>query len=241
MSFAQLSKYPSDPEVPSNRHVRPKFHHRCTMDRLREGSGRPPSFPMSRKVSKDRKSIFRELGLDTDEPRGPYSSEREFTEITGLASPTSTHVPETGDDNRSGDGKGITERQPTEHEGQDDRYGFPQSPSSQSTSQGPWYSKLPQVRRPRIKTASSAPPPSLSTITKLSTIALLIAVLLPGFSYYHSRGTVSPSVADAGPTVAGPVLDLRADSLAGVSRRWPHQGECFNPQRRSQNRCLPRL
>jgi hypothetical protein len=190
---------------------------------------------MSRKVSKDRKSIFREMGLDTDEPHGPYSSEREFTEITGLASPTSTHVPETGDDKASGDGKAITERQPTEHKEQDDRYEFPQSPSSQSTLQGPWYSKLPRVRRPRIKTASSAPPPSLSTITKLSTIALLIAVLLPGFSYHQSRGAVSPSVADAGLTVAGPVLELKADGHTGVCRRWGHQGECFSPHKRRQN------
>ncbi|KAL2130363.1 hypothetical protein VTI74DRAFT_6567 [Chaetomium olivicolor] len=225
MPYVQLPKSSSDPEIPTSCPPRPRFHHRCTNDRIREGSGRPPSFSMSSKITKGRKSVFRELGLDADEPRGPSLSEQAFNELMGLTSPTSIHAPESGNDNASGDGKSDTERQ-QQQQGQDDRDQFPQSPTSPSTSQRPWYSRLSRVRCPRIKTVSSAPPPSLSTITRLSSIALLIAVLLPGFSYYQGGGEPAPTVADAGvihtkPT--GPVLETRAGSPTNVCKRWAHQ------------------
>ena len=84
---------------------------------------------MSGKIAKERKSIFRELGLDTDQPSGPYSSEHDFGELTGLTSPTSTHAPEPGNDNASDDGRGEMERRQTQ-QGQDDRA----EPRSEPTS-----------------------------------------------------------------------------------------------------------
>lgn len=197
---------------------------------------------MSRKFCKDRKSIFKELDLDTDEPSGPYATEQEFAELTGLASPTSTQGPEPTDDNAS-DGDG---RRETEAEAEEDRQQTQQADAENEQQQlepnpqrqPPWYARLPRVRRPRIRTVSSAPPPSLSTLSRVSTIALLIAVLLPGFSsYYKGRETVSPVVADAGviretPRTSGPVLESiverREESPTRVCRRWAHQGESPN-------------
>ncbi|KAK4035008.1 hypothetical protein C8A01DRAFT_48726 [Parachaetomium inaequale] len=232
MPYVQLPKSCSAPEIPPSRPGRPRFHHRCTEDRIREGSGRPPSFSMSGKIAKERKSIFRELGLDTDQPSGPYSSEHEFGELTGLASPTSTHAPGPGNDNTSDDGDGEMEGQQTQ-QGQDDRAEPRSEPASPSAAQRPWYARLPRVRRPRIKTVSSAPPPSMSTITRLSSIALLIAVLLPGFSYYNGREEAVPNLADAGvintkAAEASPVLGPRADSPTDVCKRWAHQTAQLN-------------
>jgi hypothetical protein len=184
---------------------------------------------MSGKIAKERRSIFRELGLDTDQPSGPYSSEHDFGELTGLASPTSTHAAEPGNDDASDDGEHEMARRQTEH-GQDGRAEPRSEPTSPSTAQRPWYARLPRVRRPRIKTVSSAPPPSMSTITRLSSIALLIAVLVPGFSYYNGREEAAPNLAGAGvintkAAEASPVLELRADSPTDVCKRWAHQGE----------------
>ncbi|CAP65408.1 uncharacterized protein PODANS_6_9110 [Podospora anserina S mat+] len=225
MAVGQLPKSSSDPEISSTRPARPKFHHRCTNDRIREGSGTPPLFfSMTGKIRKDRKSVFREVGLDTEEPNGPYFSEHEFGEITGLASPTSTHRPDTAQGNTSDDGKDDTEqRQP-----RDER---DEAESPTSPSQKPWYSRLTPGRRPRVRTASSAPPPSVSSFTRLSTIALLIAVVIPAFSYYKGAEEVAPLAgADAGVIYyrdmkPGPILETRADSPTKACKRWAHQSE----------------
>jgi len=72
----------------------------------------------------------------------------------------------------------------------------------------------------------------MSTITRLSSIALLIAVLLPGFRYYHGREEISPNVADAGvihttAAEARPVLERR-NSPTNVCKRWAHQAAQLN-------------
>ncbi|KAK4126410.1 hypothetical protein N657DRAFT_679342 [Parathielavia appendiculata] len=196
---------------------------------------------MSTKISKNRKSVFTELGLDTDTPSGHFSNEPEFTELTGLTSPTSTHAPESANnDNESDDGRGEMERRQTQQR-QDNQDESRTDPTSPSTSQRPWYARMgslrvSRVRRPRIKTVSSAPPPSMSTITRLSSFALLIAVLLPGFSYYQGREEVTANVAGAGvthPTAAeaAPVLEPRASSDSNpalVCKRWAHQSAQLN-------------
>jgi len=194
---------------------------------------------MSTKISKHRKSVFRELGLDTDAPTGPLPSEQEFTELTGVASPISNHTPESanGNDNEnenenentSDDGRGEMERLQTRQR-QDDNDESRADPTSPSTSQRSWYSRLGRVRRPRIRTVSSAPPPNMSTITRLSSFALLIAVLLPGYSYYNGRHEVAPNFADAGvihttAAEAAPVLEVRDSSPTKVCKRWAHQSE----------------
>ncbi|EAQ87800.1 hypothetical protein CHGG_04419 [Chaetomium globosum CBS 148.51] len=196
MPYTQLPKACSDPEIPPGHPGRPRFHHRCTEDRLREGLGRPPSFSMSNKIAKERKSIFKELGLDTNQPKEFISNEKDYGETKGLASPASIHAPESANRNADDAGRRETARRLTH--GEEDGRVEPQSePASPSPSQRPWYSRLPRVRRPRIKSVSSAPP-SMSTITRLSSVALLIAVLLPGFSYYQSREETASNLAEAG-------------------------------------------
>lgn len=229
MPLAPLQKSSSEPEIPSCRPVRPKFHHRCTDDRIREGFGRPPSFSMSSKITRDRKSVFRELGLDTDEPSASYSSEHEFSELNGLSSPTDIQTPERSETGTSNRRETEVSETRTEQQREVDE-------SEQTTPKSTkWYLKLTTPgRRPRIKTVSSAPPPSLFTFTGLSAIVLLIAVVLPGFSYYKSREEAVLGAADAGviPNTSGPsgpVLELRAESPTRACKRWAHHSELSIP------------
>lgn len=53
--------------LPISRPIRPKFNSRLTSDRLREGSLiTTRSFITASTITKDRKSVFREVGLDDD-------------------------------------------------------------------------------------------------------------------------------------------------------------------------------
>lgn len=226
MPYVQLPKSCSDPEIPPGRPGRPQFHHRCTEDRLREGLGRPPSLSMSNKIAKERKSIFKELGLDTDRSKESTPNEQSG-ELEELASTASTCAPESAHRNVDDGGQNETARRPTRQEG-GGRVEPQSEPTSPEPSQRPWYSRLPRVRRPRIKSVSSAPP-SMSTITRLSSIALLIAILLPGFSYYQSREEAAPTLAEAGviqttAAESSPILE-RENTPTEVCKRWAHQGE----------------
>lgn len=233
----------SDPEIDTHSTrrppIRPKFHHKYTNDRIREGSGTPPTFSMFSKIKKDRKSVFKELGLDDDEPSPRYTSEHEFGYITGLSSPTTastTHrsrarrvAVDVSDSDGDGDDRRSECEKPRaeEREEQQSESESTRSPTTPSSSSKPWYAKLAPGRRPRIKTVASAPPSTMSS--RLSTTALLIAVVLPAFSYYNGRAQVSLSGADAGvirSTTGSPIpaLETRADSPTDVCARWAHQG-----------------
>ncbi|KAL2019273.1 hypothetical protein VTK56DRAFT_9817 [Thermocarpiscus australiensis] len=186
---------------------------------------------MPTKIAKDRRSVFSELGLDTDRPTGPYSSEQEFSELTGLPSPTSPRAPESANDNAGEDRMSDSGRQ--SQQGKGDPVAPTHQQTSTATSKMPWYSRLGCGRRPRIRTISSAPPPSQFSLTRLSAIALLIAVVLPGFRIYKSGEEVSPNTADAGvirnkPRAPGAQLDPRAESPTNVCRRWAHQTAQLN-------------
>ncbi|KAK4100769.1 hypothetical protein N658DRAFT_426893 [Parathielavia hyrcaniae] len=200
---------------------------------------------MSTKINKPRKSIFTELGLDadtdTDSPSGHFrfatsGGQEDLAELTVLASRTTTHTsePESAnhDDNGSDDGRDImnkSERQQMQQKSlqkEDEHEKSQADPTAPSSLQKPWSARLgslkgkssTRTRRPRIQTASSAPPPSMSTITRLSSLALFIAVLLPGLGYRRGHGDEATSnVADAGVThttaaEAAPVLEPRASS-----------------------------
>ncbi|KAK4226733.1 hypothetical protein QBC38DRAFT_365818 [Podospora fimiseda] len=231
----QLPKSSSDPEISLThpRPVRPKFHHRCTNDRLREGSQSVLFLSsMSGKIRKDRKSVFKELGLDTDQPNGPYASEHEFGEITGLASPASTFSP--NQENASDDGKSETGGNQNRDQGEQNQNDSARSPASPSRSSRPWYSRLTPSRRPKVRAVSSAPPPSVSSFSRVSMIALLIAVVLPAFSFYNGDEKVAlAGVAEAGVISgrmedSGPFLEPRADSPTKVCKRWAHQSAHLN-------------
>ncbi|KAK3294555.1 uncharacterized protein B0H64DRAFT_190180 [Chaetomium fimeti] len=168
MSYAQPPKSCSNPEISPGRPDRPRFHHRCTEDRIREGLERPPSFSMSSKLAKERKSIFKELGLDTTRPKEPTSNEKEGSEPKRLASPANARAPDSGNDNANGNGQ-LGEARQTTHQKEDGRVEPQSEPTSPSSSQRPWYSRLPRVRRPKMKTVSSAPP-SMSTLAEAGVI-----------------------------------------------------------------------
>ncbi|KAK5653939.1 hypothetical protein OQA88_7864 [Cercophora sp. LCS_1] len=238
MSFVNSSKCPSDPELPPRPAARPRFHHQNTNDRIRESSDRPNSFHIVSKIKKDRKSVFKEIGLDSDEPALSYSSEREFGEITGLAPPRTPPYASASEraaqDTESDDGRSDPDKPLVqEQEQRQDEDESIRSPTSPSSSQKPWYSRLTPTRRPKIRTAATAPPPSMGGLSRLSTLALLIAIVLPGFSYYNGRQTVSLNGADAGviqqrPKGFGPVLENRADSPIQACKRWSQQTALLN-------------
>ncbi|KAK1755873.1 hypothetical protein QBC47DRAFT_446315 [Echria macrotheca] len=240
MTFVNVSRPPSDPESssPKTPPPRPKFHHQNTNDRIREGSQRPVSFHMISKIKKDRKSVFRELGLDSDD----YPNYKEFGELTGLATPPTTprivrFVTERETESRfntereteSDDGRSeIGNPSKSEPEREPETQHSPTSPTSQK-----WYSRLTPGRRPKIRTVASAPPPGMSSFSRISTVVLLIAVVLPAFSYYNGRETVSLNGADAGviqqrPKGFGPVLETRADSPTQICKRWSQQTAQLN-------------
>ncbi|KAI0125531.1 kelch domain-containing protein [Xylariales sp. AK1849] len=161
-------------------------------------------------IQKGRKSIFRELGLGEDEredqqkdqhKRSESSDEKEFGEITGLASePTS----------------------PIEGGRGEDRDG--------SKKKTRWLSRLASARRPRIKSPAGALPSTMSAMHRFTLIALLIAIVLPAIRYNNGRKKVDISGADAGVIRRAPdvVLEDRADSPVDVCRRWAHQSAILN-------------
>lgn len=166
--------------------------------------------------------MFKELGLDTD-GHTAYTNgltDKEFAKLTGLASADTDRSSE-HDSEPPGGSEGRRRQEP---QGADNQNVSPQSQSTLNSK--PWYSKLVAPRRPRIKTSASAPPPTMSTFTKLSSVALFVAVLLPGFSYYNGRENAPANGADAGVINRNvkPVLDIRADGSTDVCKRWSQQG-----------------
>ncbi|KAK0627584.1 hypothetical protein B0T14DRAFT_493646 [Immersiella caudata] len=238
---ANLSKCASEPDIPLRPPVRPNFHHRNTDDRIREGSGRPLSIHMISKIRKDRKSVFKELGLDTTDLN--YTpDEKVFGEITGLSStPSSAEGTKRevrfggGIETESDDGRGDTSG--GEQQRQEEEAGGltePTTPTSAVSASQKWYSRFSPGRRPKIRAAASAAPPGMAGMSRITTIALLIAVVLPGFGYFNGRSEkVVVSGADAGviqqrPKGFGPVLDTRAPSPTKVCKRWSQQTALLN-------------
>ncbi|KAB5572591.1 hypothetical protein GE09DRAFT_1269550 [Coniochaeta sp. 2T2.1] len=226
-----VSQPEPDSEISFSPPVRPKFHHHNTNDRLRESSSRPPSFSMISNIRKDRRSMFKELGLDTD-GHTTYTNgiiDKEFAELTGLASASTDRTSESNSERAPrGDGRPQDAQSPRGINNNNNQDASPQSATS--TGSKPWYSRLVTGRRPRIKTAASAPPPTMTTFTRLSSVALLIAVVLPGFSYYNGREKVPLNGADAGVinrNTMRPVLETRADSPTDVCKRWSQQDNNF--------------
>ena len=224
MSFAKLPHSSAAPDLNNKRSssaspARPKFNSHRTCDRLREGSSFPPTaFAMASKLKKDRKSIFKEVGLDDD-----------FSDDSAPSSPVPAH-PYRGSISTSHDKELETGRRDSHYNAttskDEDRVSDPDehSPTRESFQQRrssrPWYARLsPGQRRPRVKTASSAPPPTVSSLQRLAMIALLIAVVFPAFSYNNGRQTVQINGADAG------VIARRDTSPVNVCTRWSHQGQ----------------
>ncbi|KAH6648411.1 hypothetical protein BKA67DRAFT_594029 [Truncatella angustata] len=102
--------------------------------------------------------------------------------------------------------------------------------SDESKSRARWLSIITQVKRPKIKAAASAPPSTVPSLHRMTTIALLIAVIIPAISYNNGRKKVEMSGADAGVIRKAPgvILEDRADSPTDVCLRWAQQSAMLN-------------
>ncbi|KAF4777573.1 kelch domain-containing protein [Colletotrichum scovillei] len=237
MSFVNLSRPPLDHRAHSDTNVRPRFNSHNTSDRLREGSGlRPKAYPMVSNIKKGRKSVFKEVGLDddfSDDCGSPVvetfqqscgrqesmSSEKVFGDVPGLEEAKRDGTSNDEEDDAEDDGDGDSRRSATEQReaANDSR----QQSSSQAVKVS-WYNKLSQgYRRPRIKTVSSAPPPTISSLQRIGMIALLIAVIIPAFSYNNGRQKIESGA------IAG-VVRPRATTSTDVCLRWAQQAALLN-------------
>lgn len=215
MTANTLSDNNSEPSGSIGASPRPRFDSKVTSDRLREGSIVSIKSSMGSSIRKGRKSVFREVGLVDDwaEDRQnsfDVSDEKEFGEITGIISeePEELEEPDEPEEPTS----------PTGTHG--DTTG-----DSDSKRKARWLSKLAQVKRPKIKEAASSPPPTMASLHRLTTIALLIAIVLPAVSYNSGRKKVDMSGADAGVIRSVPdiILEDRANSPVDVCLRWAQQ------------------
>ncbi|KAI0172231.1 hypothetical protein GGR52DRAFT_580844 [Hypoxylon sp. FL1284] len=200
MTFNKFPPRNSDPEIQEKAISRPRFNSLLTSDRLRESS-RLPAIHMASNIRKGRRSIFREEGLVGDAVE--THEESEHGERAGSSLDTTSPV----ERNNTSDGE------------EDSSKGKPT-----------WLSKLAPTRRPRMRTASSAPPPFITGLHRLSMIALLIAIVLPTISYNNGRQKVEISGADAGlirPIRSG-IIEDRDDSPTDVCTRWAAQSASIN-------------
>ncbi|KAI2620667.1 hypothetical protein GGS26DRAFT_601619 [Hypomontagnella submonticulosa] len=206
MTFTKISHSCSDPRTQQNATGRPRFNSQVTSDRLREGS-RLPTFPMVSNIRRGRQSIFKEVGLTEEEEQ-----ERQDMASDKYEEGTASEKMESASETTS----------PVERK----------APESENTSKAKpgWLSRLAPTRRPRIKTASSAPPPTTAGLHRLSMIALLIAIVLPTISYNNGRKKVEISGADAGviPPASNPTIETRDNSPTDVCTRWAGQSALIN-------------
>jgi len=196
---------------------------------------------MTSNIKKGRKSVFKELGLDDNfsddcassatehfqhsrERKETMSMEREFGQVSGLA-PKHGDALNDADDDGDGDDDDDNDGE-SRHSGTEQREDPGESESRHRNmnqfAKHPWYIKLSQgYRRPRIKAASSAPPPTVSSLQRLGMIALLIAVILPAFTYNNGRQKIGTG-ADAG------VIRPRDTTSTNVCMRWAQQAALLN-------------
>jgi hypothetical protein len=196
------------------RTARPSFSSQKTADRLRECERSSPK-PKVSKIKQNRTSVFKEEGLD-DLRRAVHVLE------DGDKSPRPLPVDEIAD--LKGKGEMFEE---SEREGGDKENG------KKAGSQN-WYSKLAKGPRPLIKTSSTNPPGSFSSIPRVALIACLIAVVVPGFRY-GGKDKVNISSADARVIREAELVDNasaiegRQNSPTSICTRWAQQGMFHHP------------
>ncbi|KAM5356117.1 hypothetical protein ACJ41O_002763 [Fusarium nematophilum] len=209
--------------------VRPQFNSQRTSDRLRESSTfAEPPFKMGGNIRKGRKSIFKEIGLDDDfgyptpssapslcpsQEHASQDNDRDFGETTGLLKSS----------NRNKRGRDQDD-DPGQHSSGSESRGSSRQRSRQLSLSSPktWYAKLSNPKsRPRIKGTSGAPP-GVSGLQRFTMIALLIAVVLPAFSWRNGHSLANINGASAG------VIKPRGDSPTDVCVRWAFQSALLN-------------
>ncbi|ROV95235.1 hypothetical protein VMCG_08573 [Cytospora schulzeri] len=227
MSFVKLPHCPLESDT--HRVVRPKFNHQNTQDRLREAARRPSPFFMFSNIRKDRKSVFKEVGL-VPEDGGvmPDFDEKHVVKAENRLAPLDTKSAEAGcttdhahvedKDGKAATGELVVKQEPSQRDSDRTPQSEPSSPQSLS-SKTPWYAKIATGKRPRVRTGSSTPPTSFHGLSK-TTMAVLALALIISFSGRGSRDTVG--LADAGPIIK------KAKSPTDVCARWAMQTAVLN-------------
>lgn len=186
--------------------ARPSFSSQKTADRLRECE-RSSSRSQASKIKPHRTSAFKEEGLD-DLNRTVHSVAHEEMEVLPVF-----------------EFEGVKKRQTKSEES--DRERNEDKENAKKAGQ-PWYSKLGKRSRPQIKSSSTAPPGTFSSIPRVALIAFLIAAVVPGFRY-GGENKVIISGADAGVIREAELVDNasaiegRQNSPTAVCTRWSHQ------------------
>lgn len=212
---------------------RPPFNHQNTQDRLREAQLRRP--PMTSRIQKDRKSVFTEVGLAPEDGHATVHvfgdsagrldhQQQQQQRLSGLApldTDSATTRGRTTDDTHDKEKEESTRTTQTpEQRCSDDSGAAPSSETSASpqspTAKTPWYVKLATGRRPRVRTASNAPPSPFQGLTTMTMIALAVAVMAP---LYSRSSEDAAGIVDAGPIIR------RVDSPTDVCARWAQQSK----------------
>lgn len=226
MSLVKLPHCPVESDT--HRVVRPKFNQRVTQDRLREAVRKPSVFYMFSKIRKDRKSVFKEVGLALEDGSAMADDKQHTVKVedglVSLAAPLDMKSAEAGSTTehthtKDKDGKARVNDISARPSKQEDLAPMsqPEPLSPQSlTSKTPWYAKVAIGRRPRVRTGSSAPPTSFQGLSRLTMIVLALALVIP---IYGRDSRDSVGIADAVPTVK------RAKSPTDVCTRWAMQSE----------------
>ena len=201
--------------------VRPRFNSNLSSERLRESSHLQPLVSkMGGKISKGRQPVFTEVGLDIDAANTARTLASQPEPTQRVPQPPSTAT------EREADFGEISELPPSKtgatafekRTGDDELAPGPRLRKRQNSAPAqPWYSRWSYSKsRPRIKSASGAPPESVSGLQRVALIAMLIAVVIPAFNL-HSSNKMEAGVAQAGP------ISVRKTSSTDVCHRWAHQ------------------
>ncbi|KAF5026503.1 hypothetical protein F66182_1425 [Fusarium sp. NRRL 66182] len=211
--------------------ARPRFNSQRTSDRLRESQiFLPLQFKMGGAIRKGRRSIFKEVGLENDLDFPSSSS-------SSASASAPTLLPSQQLDTQD-NGKGLSDttsnilqppkpnkrhfEQSKDHS--QDQDGSERQRPRQLTLTSPktWYAKLSNHKgRTRVKSTSGAPP-GVSGLQRFTMLALLIAIVLPAFSWRNGHSLSDINGANAG------VITKRETSPTEVCARWGLQAAQLN-------------
>ncbi|CZR35073.1 uncharacterized protein FPRO_00805 [Fusarium proliferatum ET1] len=201
--------------------VRPRFNSQRTSDRLREAQTFvTPPFKMGGAIKKGRRSVFKEVGLehDLDYPTSASAPSLLSDEQLGTHD-NDKHLSDSSDILGSSSNKRQLEQDDDHSQDNNDR----QRPRQLSlSSPKTWYTILSNPKgRPRIKSTSGVSP-GVSGLQRFTMLALLIAIILPAFSWRNGHSFSDINGANAG------VIQKREISPTKVCTRWGLQAAQLN-------------
>lgn len=252
MSFTKLPRRSPDDSTTNNdtpaHHSRlPESNSQNIKDRQRDGESRPS---MSSNIKKNRKSVFREVGLAAEDhgaisPRVLLEEPIEFgNEAAGVATTAKSvsldtesarvergcttaglrealHSPAEADEEDE-DEQNSSSAPPSPDDIRRLSQSTPTSPQSPAaTGKTPWYAKLATGKRPRVRLGSgSSSPPS--PFWSVSTMTMLALAVAVMAPTMLGRGGQEPG---GGGVVDAGVIVHRAVSPTDVCARWAQQSK----------------